>query len=244
MSQYRLIHDPQYPNAVTLITPGGQKVRMTEYPSGELRFRIAKATPMVVRELYLTGEAQDAIVTLSPGWSREEQEMFQGAVGETVMNARRLVAIGEDMIATLSGLSYQLGLLNDVLPTLDEEKKRTAFRLIREYVQSLSASKGEIEFVAGMEIDIKRNAYDLRRLGQMSRIKNSLSRFVESWTGKNHTEKPIQAIANDVEAKFVAVGVPGGGNIPDLWRGVLAAIPHRLAEAVACLGEATRHEVR
>jgi hypothetical protein len=75
MSHFELVPDKQYPNAVTLHTPEGKKIRVSEYKDGRLRLRLAKAGPMLVQECYLTGAGDDVILSLVPeGWKRGPSE--------------------------------------------------------------------------------------------------------------------------------------------------------------------------
>jgi len=75
MSDYKIRRDPTHPNAITIETPNGKRIRITDYDDGRIRFRLVEAGPMHVQERYLTGRNQDVIVSVVPeGWVRKRQD--------------------------------------------------------------------------------------------------------------------------------------------------------------------------
>lgn len=68
---FGLIWCPWAQDGLTIHTPRGKKIRVTEYADGRVRFRLEGAAPMMVQECYLTGRGNHVIVTLvPPGWNK------------------------------------------------------------------------------------------------------------------------------------------------------------------------------
>lgn len=77
---WRIVPDAAYRNAVTLLTPGGRKLRITDYEDGRVRLRIAQAGPMVLQECYLNGRGQDVLLTVAPEGHIKGQEATHAGV--------------------------------------------------------------------------------------------------------------------------------------------------------------------
>lgn len=72
---WRVVPDKEFRQAVSVLTPGGRKLRIIDYPDGRVRVKVMQAAPMVLQELYLAGVGKDVVISVVPeGWKRPPSE--------------------------------------------------------------------------------------------------------------------------------------------------------------------------
>ncbi len=70
MGEFHLIHDKQYPNAVTLVTPDGERIRYSHYKDGSRKVRFLKSGPRLIRECSPARPGEDFVITVvEEGWT-------------------------------------------------------------------------------------------------------------------------------------------------------------------------------
>lgn len=202
--------DPKLP-ACTITTLSGRKIRIHEYASGELRFKMTG--PMAIIEAVLGSDPVS--VTFAPGWN-DNSSKFQGAIRETLVNARRMEAITSDIISSASGLIFWLTVTGD--PTKSPQQKAQAAQCADTLVTGISTAFDQTTFLTGIRAQLGNIAYDLRRLGQMTPLKEMFSRCVAAWNGVNHMHQPVAAIFSTVTVLMSNLATHSPKGIEDRWR--------------------------
>lgn len=224
MGAFRFEHDPKLP-AITIYTPLGRKIRITELPNGELRANFPG--PGAITNAVL--DADPVKFTLVP-YAEEIVSKFGGAIGETITNTRRMVAVTRDVLSSVTGMLYQLGIMTD--PAKTSQEKELAGKTVEEQIATIRVGFDATRFLSTMRIQLGNIAYDLKRLGQFSSIKASFSGVVAAWAGDNHAEAPIPDLFGQVTAKIA--NLPGAAlkGLQDRWRDPLLRQPEVYAEIV------------
>jgi hypothetical protein len=72
---WRVIPDKEFRQAISVLTPGGRKLRIVDYPDGRIRVKVIQAAPMLLQELFLAGVGKDVVISVVPeGWKRPPSE--------------------------------------------------------------------------------------------------------------------------------------------------------------------------
>lgn len=231
MSGFHLIPDPQHLNAVTVMTPGGQRIRITEYQDRRLRFRISKAAPAMIQEAYLTGNDDDVIIKIAPaGWTGSQEGTLKKEIVDTITNAKRMESIAEATISDLSGLTYQLDRL--LSGSLSDSDSKIAVQIAVNHIIDLHEHKMASGFLCVMPNYLKDYGHEMKQLGQLARVKAAIARTIELWTGKNHTKKHVQELLGEVDVLMSKVKDEKITGYKNMWITVKGAIPKTLADVV------------
>lgn len=234
MGAFRFEHDPKLP-AITIYTPLGRKIRIMEYPNGELRANFPG--PGAITSAVL--DADPVKFTLVP-YAEDIVSKHSGAIGETITNTKRLAAITKDVLSSLTGLLFQLGIMTD--PAKTSQEKEQASKTVEEQIETLRVGLDSLGFLSTMRIQLGNIGYDLKRLGQFSSIKATFSGVIAAWAGDNHAKAPIPDLFGQVTAKID--NLPGATlkGLQDRWRHPQLRQPEVYAEILKTNAELLRRE--